>query len=177
LLLILLGLLFFANQQGWIPDAARWWEIFAVGMGSILIIDAIIHYIDPVSRSFTAGRLVPGIIFLFIGLAFLFGWNNWWPLALVGTGCGLFFSSWVVQREIEKRRITQETLQQSEIKYRHIIDNANSIIMEMDTKADVTFINKFGQEFFGYSESDLVGHNIRSGSSGPTNRSSMTRTT
>ncbi len=97
---------------------------------------------------------------LFIGLAFLFGFAHWWPLALVGTSAGLFFSSWVIQREIQKRKLTQETLQQNEVKYRHIIDNANSIILEMDTLGNLLFINKFAQEFFGYREDELLGHNI-----------------
>jgi PAS domain-containing protein len=80
-----------------------------------------------------------------------------------GTGghrISLFISSWVVQREIEKRKSTQETLQKSEIKYRNIIDNANSIIMELDTLGNITFINRFALEFFGYKEEVIIGQNI-----------------
>jgi len=32
--------------------------------------------------------------------------------------------------------------------------------MEMDTKGSVTFINKFAQDFFGYKEEEILGHNV-----------------
>jgi PAS domain S-box-containing protein len=159
LLLILLGVLFFCQEREWITGGG-WWIALVIGLGAIFIVESLVRITSPSSRSYAAGRLIPGIILLFIGLAFLFGFSSWWPLALVATGLALFFSSWIVQREIEKRRITQETLQKSEIKYRHIIDNANSIIMEMDVKGNINFINKFAQEFFRYQETELLGHNV-----------------
>jgi PAS domain S-box-containing protein len=159
LLFVLLGVLLFASQSDWL-NGSVWWEVFATGLGAIFIIDALVHYWNPSSRSYTLGRLIPGLIFLCIGLAFLFGFTQWWPLALVAIGVSIFFSSWVLQREIEKRRITQETLYQSEEKYQHIIDNANSIIMEMDTRGNIIFLNKFAQQFFGYQESEILGKNV-----------------
>ena len=159
LLFILLGFLFFASQLSLLSGGV-WWEALVIGLGIIFLIDSIVHYWNPSARSYTLGRLIPGLIFLFIGLAFFFDFSRWWPLALVATGVVIFFSSWVLQREIEKRRITQESLYQSEVKYQHIIDNANSIIMEMDTKGNIIFINKFAQEFFGYKESELLGQNV-----------------
>jgi PAS domain S-box-containing protein len=66
----------------------------------------------------------------------------------------------MLQEEIELHNMTLEALHQSEVKYRHLIDNANSIIMEMDTKGNVVFFNKFAQEFFGYSESEILGLNV-----------------
>lgn len=159
LLLILLGVLFFIEERGWLGET-EWWEALVIGLGAILIIESFIFFRNPVTRSYTVGRLIPGAIILFIGLAFLFGFNSWWPLALVGTGSALFFSSWVVQKEIERRRITQETLQQSEIKYQHIIDNANSIIMEVDPHGNIIFMNKFALGFFGYQEKEILGRNV-----------------
>ncbi|MCR4392933.1 MAG: histidine kinase [Dehalococcoidales bacterium] len=159
LLLILLGVLFFIEERGWLVET-EWWEALVIGLGAILIIESFIFFRNPVTRSYTVGRLIPGAIILFIGLAFLFGFNSWWPLALVGTGSALFFSSWVVQKEIERRRITQETLQQSEIKYQHIIDNANSIIMEVDPHGNIIFMNKFALGFFGYQEKEILGRNV-----------------
>ena len=159
LLFILLGILFFASQLN-LLSGGTWWEALVIGLGLIFLIDSIVHYWTPSARSYTLGRLIPGLIFLFIGLAFFFDFSRWWPLALVATGVAIFFSSWVLQREIEKRRITQETLHQSEVKYQHIIDNANSIIMEMDTTGNIIFINKFAQDFFGYKESEILGQNV-----------------
>jgi len=159
LLLIMLGILFFAEGRQWLTGA-EWWKALCIGLGSILIIDALIHYLNPAARMYAFGRLIPGVVFLFVGIAVLIDFNKWWPLALVGTGVALFFSSWIVQREIEKRKLTQNTLAQSEIKYRHIIDNANSIIIEMDVQGNITFANKFAQEFFGYKEEEILGHNV-----------------
>jgi PAS domain S-box-containing protein len=159
LLLVLLGFLFFAQGREWITWDT-WWQALVIGLGAIFILDAFFHYLLPSSRSYALGRLVPGIFLLSIGLAFLFGFTTWWPLALVATGIALFISSWMLQREIEKRRITQQTLAQSEAQYRHIIDNANSIIMQIDTRGNVTFINKFALELFGCKESEILGQNV-----------------
>jgi hypothetical protein len=134
LLLVLLGVLFFLNEQKWLVGG-RWWEALAIGIGAAFVVDAIFHYLNPAARPYTPGRLTPGIIMLAVGLVLLVGIATWWPVALVATGAALFFSSWVLQREIEKRTSTQVTLQQSENRYRQIIDNANSLIVEMDTLA------------------------------------------
>jgi len=158
LLLILLGILFFIKGRDWLSDIG-WWQSLVIGLGAIFIIDTIVHYINPSSRSYSFSRLVPGVILIFVGLAWVYGFNQWWPIALVATGVALFVSSWMLQREIEKRKITQNTLIQSEIKYRRIIDNANSFIIEMDTQGNITFINKFAQDFFGYREQEIMGQN------------------
>jgi PAS domain S-box-containing protein len=159
-LLILLGMLFFANEQQWL-ESGRWWEAMVIGLGAVFTLDAVFHYLNPVARPYTPGRLTPGIILLAVGIVLVVGFESWWPLAigLIATGAALFFSSWVLQREIEKRTTTQVTLQKSEIRYRQIIDNANSLILEMDTRGNITFINKFAREFFGYQEADIVGRN------------------
>jgi PAS domain S-box-containing protein len=53
-----------------------------------------------------------------------------------------------------------EALKKSEEKYRQIVQNANSIILVMDVKGDVTFLNQFGQRFFGFYEKDILGKNV-----------------
>jgi PAS domain S-box-containing protein len=55
---------------------------------------------------------------------------------------------------------SNELLRQSEIKFRHIIENANSIILEMDTAGKILYMNNFGVEFFGYKENELLGQNV-----------------
>ena len=45
-------------------------------------------------------------------------------------------------------------------RYEQIVENANSIILLMDTKGNVTFMNQFGQRFFGFYEEDILGRNI-----------------
>jgi PAS domain S-box-containing protein len=55
---------------------------------------------------------------------------------------------------------SNELLRQNEIKFRHLIENANSIILEMDTSGNILYMNNFGLEFFGYREDQLLGCNV-----------------
>ncbi len=50
-----------------------------------------------------------------------------------------------------------EKLQTSEKKYRELVQNANSIILRLDTGGKIIFFNEFAQRFFGYSEKELIG--------------------
>ena len=53
-----------------------------------------------------------------------------------------------------------EKMQVSEEKYRVLVESANSIIMRLDTQGKITFLNKYGQEFYGYSENEILGKNV-----------------
>jgi PAS domain S-box-containing protein len=52
-----------------------------------------------------------------------------------------------------------EKLHASEKKYRELVENANSIILRVDTKGKITYFNEFAQRFFGYTEKELIGKN------------------
>jgi len=49
---------------------------------------------------------------------------------------------------------------ENEERYRQIVENANSIILLMDTRGNITFVNKFGLRFFHYNEQDLLGRSV-----------------
>lgn len=68
----------------------------------------------------------------------------------------------ISELEALKREQAEEIarLKQSEAKYRQIVENANSIILLMDTNGTITFFNKFAQRFFGFPESEIVGKNV-----------------
>ncbi|MEG4572673.1 PAS domain S-box protein [Microcoleus sp. N3A4] len=66
-------------------------------------------------------------------------------LALL-SGVGVF--SWVYGRA---------KLRSSEAKYRQLVENANSIIVQLDSEGKITFFNEFGEAFFGYSEAEIIG--------------------
>ncbi|MBD3563363.1 PAS domain S-box protein, partial [Planktothrix sp. FACHB-1355] len=80
-------------------------------------------------------------------------------LALV-TGILLF--TWVRSPEKLRQAVEKATsaLRQSETKYRELVENANSIILRIDTQGNITFFNEFAQRFFGYSEAEILGKNI-----------------
>ncbi len=48
----------------------------------------------------------------------------------------------------------------SEAKYRELVESANSIIMRRDITGRITFMNEFGQDFFGYSKDEILGRNV-----------------
>jgi PAS domain S-box-containing protein len=51
----------------------------------------------------------------------------------------------------------EQALRESEAKYRELVENANSIIVRLDTQGNITFFNEFAQTFFGYSHSEILG--------------------
>jgi len=62
-----------------------------------------------------------------------------------------------LKSEIWERKKAEEEIRKSEAKYRELVQNANSIILRIDTKGRITFFNEFAQNFFGYSESEILG--------------------
>jgi PAS domain S-box-containing protein len=52
-----------------------------------------------------------------------------------------------------------EKLHDSEKKYRELVENANSIILRVDTEGRISYFNEFAQRFFGYTEKELIGKN------------------
>ena len=53
-----------------------------------------------------------------------------------------------------------QKIQESEKKYRDLVENANSIIMRKDIKGNITFFNEFAQKFFGYTENEILRENV-----------------
>ncbi len=66
----------------------------------------------------------------------------------------------VLASEIEERTRIEKTLTESEAKYRDLVESANSVILRWTNTGSITFINKFAQRFFGYSEDEIIGRNI-----------------
>ncbi len=53
-----------------------------------------------------------------------------------------------------------QKLQESEKKYRELVENANSIIMRRDIEGNITFFNEFAQNFFGFTENEILGKSL-----------------
>jgi PAS domain S-box-containing protein len=62
--------------------------------------------------------------------------------------------------DVSDRRRAEHGLVESERKYRELVEHANSIILRWDRDGRVTFLNEFGQRFFGYSAQEIVGKHV-----------------
>ncbi|GMW01552.1 MAG: hypothetical protein AMXMBFR84_26890 [Candidatus Hydrogenedentota bacterium] len=65
-----------------------------------------------------------------------------------------------LERMLGKQDRTMDALTQSELKYRDLVQHANSIIMRWTRDGQITFVNEYGLRFFGYEESELVGRHV-----------------
>ena len=65
-----------------------------------------------------------------------------------------------VKQDITNRKQAEQVIRESQAKYRDLVENANCIIFQMDTQGNITFFNRFAQEFFGYSEAEILGRNV-----------------
>jgi PAS domain S-box-containing protein len=66
----------------------------------------------------------------------------------------------LLKTEITQREQVEKALRESELKYRHLVQNATTIILEMDTQGRVTFFNQFAEQFFGFKESEIIGKSV-----------------
>ncbi|MBA4418668.1 MAG: hypothetical protein C0392_12285 [Syntrophus sp. (in: bacteria)] len=62
--------------------------------------------------------------------------------------------------ELTELKKSVEALKESERKYRELVENANSIILRWSPDGEITFMNEFGQKFFGYSEKEIIGRHV-----------------
>ena len=66
-------------------------------------------------------------------------------------------TSLLLAATVTERASAEYSLRESEIKYRELVENANSIILKLDTEGNITFFNEFAQKFFGYREEEILG--------------------
>lgn len=65
-----------------------------------------------------------------------------------------------LEQEIVERKRTEEALRESEAKYRCLINQSSSIILEWDTEGRVLFLNAFGCAFLGFTLDEILGRNV-----------------
>ena len=63
-------------------------------------------------------------------------------------------------RDITDRKRDEEAQRESERKYRELVESANSIILRWTPDGRITFLNEFGQRFFGYTEEEICGRHV-----------------
>jgi PAS domain S-box-containing protein len=63
-------------------------------------------------------------------------------------------------KDVTEVKLAQIKLAASEVKYRQLVENSNSIIIKRTVDGRITFLNEYAQEFFGYSKEEIIGRNI-----------------
>jgi PAS domain S-box-containing protein len=67
-----------------------------------------------------------------------------------------------VARDISKRKLAEDNLQQSEEKYRLLVGNINDVLYTLDTQGNITFVSSTVERLTKYMVSDLIGKNFSS---------------
>ncbi|QZZ20937.1 PAS domain S-box protein [Leptothermofonsia sichuanensis E412] len=63
-------------------------------------------------------------------------------------------------QDITAHKLADQALQQSEAKYRELVENANSFLVRLDAQGTITYFNEVAQQFFGYTEAEILGKSV-----------------
>ncbi len=85
MILVLLGVLFLLNQTGTL-NGDTWWQAFLIGLGVIFIANGVARNFYPGYRWGSFGKIVGGIVMISVGVIFLLGFSEWWPIVLIVAG-------------------------------------------------------------------------------------------
>jgi PAS domain S-box-containing protein len=65
-----------------------------------------------------------------------------------------------LQEIIGEQRRTRRRLEESERKYRELVESANSIILRRSIEGRITFFNEYAQKLFGFREDEILGEHV-----------------
>ena len=65
-----------------------------------------------------------------------------------------------VATDISERKKIADALKKSEAKYREMMQNTQSIIIRIDTRGDIAFLNTYALAFFDYAAEEVIGKNV-----------------
>ena len=85
------------------------------------------------------------------------GERRWWAITAVKLSDDRVLG---FCNDITERRRAEEELRMSETRYRELVENANSIILRMDSEGRLSFFNEYAQLFFGYAAENVLGRSV-----------------
>lgn len=62
--------------------------------------------------------------------------------------------------DVTRNLATEKALAESEAQYEHLVENVNIIILRFDSQGRISYINRFGLDYFGYEKHELVGRPV-----------------
>ena len=78
------------------------------------------------------------------------------PIDPADPGKGLI----VIGQDITDYVRVRDLLRKSEVRYQDLLDSANSIVLRVDPRGTIRFINNSGAAFFGFTPEELAGKNL-----------------
>jgi PAS domain S-box-containing protein len=82
--------------------------------------------------------------------------KHWVEVGVYPSNAGLS----IYLKDIMKKKEAEQARQQSEQRYRELVENANSIILRMDRAGRVLYFNEYAQKFFGFTEEEIIGKHV-----------------
>ncbi|HYA32445.1 MAG TPA: PAS domain S-box protein [Candidatus Bathyarchaeia archaeon] len=83
-----------------------------------------------------------------------------WHNALLKDVGGAIVGTLSSGTDVTERNRMGAALEQSERKYRELVQGVNSVIFQTDLQGNITFLNKHGQQLFGLSEAEAIGRKL-----------------
>ena len=62
-----------------------------------------------------------------------------------------------LEKKVVELKRSKDALFESEKRYRKFVKNTGSIILRINPRGDITFLNEFALDFFGFSQSEIIG--------------------
>ncbi len=63
-------------------------------------------------------------------------------------------------RDLTEQKEVETALNESERKYKTLIENANSIILRWDPNGNIIYLNPYGLDYFGYKKGEVIGAHV-----------------
>jgi PAS domain S-box-containing protein len=81
-------------------------------------------------------------------------------LSTVSAKGGRFIAIVMMLSDVTSLIRAQQNLSHSERQYRELVENAGTIIMRVSPDLQITFVNEYAENFFGFSSGEIVGRNM-----------------
>ena len=83
-----------------------------------------------------------------------------WSLMPVKDAAGKVFNLVFTLSEVTDRVLAGKALEESERKYRELVQNASSAIIRWGVDGRITYFNEYAQKFFGYKDEEVLGKEV-----------------
>lgn len=80
------------------------------------------------------------------------------PVLLIYPIVSVLLARLIAAQKVQE--INKIALNRSERKYRELVQNSRVVVLRADSEGLITFLNRYGQEFFGFSSEDIVGKHM-----------------